>query len=163
GCGAGPRGEPDRRGAAAFARDRAATAALGAVDHVRAGRRAVRRGRRGDRCGRDRPLGRRASGRRRQHGDLPRGRHRRTARGGAGPIAGGPATARAIAWAGAVVFAALALLIALAAVRIGLDRPEREAAVLALLGASPGFSAIPSALAGALYGACAALVAALTL
>ena len=83
--------------------------------------------------------------------------------GGGDPVAGELATARAIAWAGAAVFAAIALLIALAAVRIGLDRPDREAAVLALLGASPGFTAIPSALAGALYGACAALLAALTL
>ncbi|HMG53520.1 MAG TPA: hypothetical protein VK601_08555, partial [Kofleriaceae bacterium] len=44
-----------------------------------------------------------------------------------------------------------------------LERPEREAAVLALLGAAPAFSALPGALAGALRGACAAVVAAIAL
>jgi cell division transport system permease protein len=83
--------------------------------------------------------------------------------GGGDPLAGPLATARGIAWTGAAVFAGLALVIALAAVRIGLERSGREARVLALLGASPGFTALPSALAGALYGACAALVAALAL
>jgi cell division transport system permease protein len=83
--------------------------------------------------------------------------------GGGDPLAGELATARTIAWAGAAVFAALALIIALAAVRIGLDRPEREAAVLSLLGASPTFVAIPSALAGAVHGVCAAGLSALAL
>jgi len=80
--------------------------------------------------------------------------------GGGDPLAAALATARGIAWAGASLFAALALVIALAALRIGLDRPRRETAVLALLGASPAFIALPSALAGALRGLCAALVAA---
>ena len=75
------------------------------------------------------------------------------------PLAPALATARAIAWPGAALVCALALIIALAVLRLGLPRAEREAAVLALLGASPGFTAIPSALAGALHGACAALVA----
>jgi len=72
-------------------------------------------------------------------------------------------TARTWAWTGASVFAALALIIILAAVRVRLDRPAREARVLALLGAPPGFIAIPTALAGALLGVIAALVAALAL
>jgi cell division transport system permease protein len=83
--------------------------------------------------------------------------------GGGDPLAGALATARRIAWPGAALFAALALVISLAAVRIGLERSGREAAVLALLGASPGFLAGPSALAGALHGVCGALVAALAL
>jgi cell division protein FtsX len=78
-------------------------------------------------------------------------------------IAGALQTARTVAWTGAAVFAALALVIVLAAVRVRLDRSPREAAVLALLGAPPGFIAIPTALAGALQGAVAALVAALAL
>jgi cell division protein FtsX len=79
------------------------------------------------------------------------------------PLAPALATARAIAWPGAALVCALALIIALAVLRLGLPRAEREAAVLSLLGASPGFTAIPSALAGALHGACAALVALLGL
>ncbi len=70
---------------------------------------------------------------------------------------------RAIAWTGAALFTGLALVIVLAAVRVRLDRSEREAAVLHLLGAPPGFVAIPSALAGALHGVVAALVAAVAL
>jgi cell division transport system permease protein len=80
--------------------------------------------------------------------------------GGGDPLAPALATARGIAWVGAALFAALALVIALAALHIGLERPRRETAVLALLGAPPAFIAIPSALAGAARGACAALVAA---
>lgn len=83
--------------------------------------------------------------------------------GGGDPLAGPLAAARRIAWIAAAVFAGLALVIALAAVRLGLERPEREAAVLALLGAPAGFSALPSAVAGALYGATAAAIAALAL
>jgi len=71
--------------------------------------------------------------------------------------------ARGIAWPGAAVLAALAAAIALAAVRLRCSRSRREAAVLQLLGASPGFVAIPSALAGALHGALAAVVAALAI
>ncbi|HEU4732447.1 MAG TPA: permease-like cell division protein FtsX [Kofleriaceae bacterium] len=71
--------------------------------------------------------------------------------------------ARAFAWPAAAVLAGIALVIALAAVRVRLDRSAREAAVLHLLGAPPGFAAIPSALAGALHGAVAAGIAALAL
>lgn len=78
-------------------------------------------------------------------------------------LAGALATARAVAWTATALFAGLALVIVLAAVRVRLDRSPREAAVLALLGAPPGFTAIPSALAGALQGAVAAVVAALAL
>jgi len=83
--------------------------------------------------------------------------------GGGDPLAPALAGARDVAWPAAAVVAALALVIALAVVRIGLARPEREARVLALLGASPGFTALPGALAGALHGAGAALVAAVAL
>jgi cell division protein FtsX len=78
-------------------------------------------------------------------------------------IAGALHTARGVAWAAAALFAGLALVIALAAVRVRLDRSPREAAVLQLLGAPPSFVAIPSALAGALQGAVAAVVAALAI
>jgi cell division protein FtsX len=78
-------------------------------------------------------------------------------------IAGWLRTARGVAWTAAALFAGLALVIALAAVRVRLDRSAREAAVLQLLGAPPGFVAIPSALAGALHGAVAGAVAALAL
>ena len=71
--------------------------------------------------------------------------------------------ARTAAWTGAALFAALALTIVLAAVRVGLARSPEDAAVLRLLGASPGFTAVPSAIAGAFAGAVAAAVAALAL
>ncbi len=73
------------------------------------------------------------------------------------------ATARTVAWTGAGLFAGLALIIVLAAVRVALVGSHREAAVLRLLGASPGFVAFPSALAGAALGILAAAVAALAL
>jgi len=72
-------------------------------------------------------------------------------------------TARGVGWTAAALLAGLALIIALAAVRVRLDRSAREATVLQLLGAPPGFVAIPSALAGALHGVLAALVAALAI
>jgi cell division protein FtsX len=83
--------------------------------------------------------------------------------GGGDPLAGPLATVRRIAWVGAAGFVGLALVLALVSVRLGMGRSGREAAVLALLGAPPGFTAFPSALAGALYGACAAGIAALGL
>jgi cell division protein FtsX len=79
------------------------------------------------------------------------------------PLAGVLHTAREVAWAGAALFAALAIVVALAAIRIRLDRPRREQRVLDLLGASPAFTALPSALAGALHGMIAAALAALAL
>jgi len=72
-------------------------------------------------------------------------------------------TARGFAWTCAAVFAGLALIIVLAAIRVGLERSVKEAAVLQLLGAPPGFVALPSALAGAVLGAVAAIVAAVAL
>jgi cell division protein FtsX len=83
--------------------------------------------------------------------------------GGDDRIAGALRTARDVAWTAAALLAGLALVIVLAAVRVRLDRSAREAAVLDLLGAPPGFAAIPSALAGALQGAVAAVVAALAI
>ncbi|MGN6107351.1 MAG: permease-like cell division protein FtsX [Kofleriaceae bacterium] len=69
---------------------------------------------------------------------------------------------RGLAWTGAALFAGLAL-IALAAIRVRLDRGRQELAVAQLLGAGPGFLVIPTALAGALSGALAALIATLAL
>lgn len=67
---------------------------------------------------------------------------------------------RLVAWGGAALFAGLALIIVLAAIRVRLDRTSNEIAVAQLLGAGPGFTVIPTALAGALQGAFAALLAA---
>ena len=66
---------------------------------------------------------------------------------------------RGVAWVGGALLAGLALIIVLAAIRVRLDRGAREQATLHLLGASPAFSIIPTALAGALQGALAALLA----
>jgi cell division protein FtsX len=70
-------------------------------------------------------------------------------------------TARALAWSGAALFAGLALIVVLAATRVRLDRGRQELAVMQLLGAGPGFIAVPTALAGALSGLAAAALAAL--
>jgi len=83
--------------------------------------------------------------------------------GGGDPLSRALGTARDLAWTGAALLAGLALVIAIAAVRVGLERDRREDAVLALLGASAGFTVVPSVLAGVLYGACAAVVAVLAL
>ncbi len=69
-------------------------------------------------------------------------------------------TIRLVAWGGAAMFAGLALIIVLAAIRVRLDRSRDEIAVAELLGAGPSFYVIPSALAGAMQGALAALLAA---
>ena len=69
-------------------------------------------------------------------------------------------TVRVVAWSGAALFAGLALIILLSAIRVRLDRSRHELAVAQLLGASPSFLIIPTALAGALQGAAAALLAA---
>ncbi|HET9621003.1 MAG TPA: permease-like cell division protein FtsX, partial [Kofleriaceae bacterium] len=71
------------------------------------------------------------------------------------PLAPVLRVARELAWLAAAVFAGLALVVVLAALRLRLDRSPREAAVLHLLGASPAFTAVPSALAGAWQGALA--------
>ena len=66
---------------------------------------------------------------------------------------------RYVAWGGAAMFAGLALIIVLASIRVRLDRTRNELAVAELLGASPTFFVIPSALAGAIHGAVAAVLA----
>jgi cell division transport system permease protein len=69
--------------------------------------------------------------------------------------------ARTLAWTGAALFAGLALIVVLAALRVSLDRGRQELAVARLLGAGPGFIVVPTALAGALSGLVAAGLAAL--
>lgn len=76
-------------------------------------------------------------------------------------ISGALVTVRAIAWSAAALFAGLALITVLAAVRVRLDRGRREIAVLELLGAGPSFLVVPTALAGAIQGAVAAVIATL--
>lgn len=66
---------------------------------------------------------------------------------------------RYVAWGGAAMFAGLALIIVLASIRVRLDRTRNELAVAELLGAGPTFFVIPTALAGAIHGAVAALLA----
>lgn len=82
---------------------------------------------------------------------------------GAERLAGTLRTVRLVAWTGAALLAGLALVIVLAFVRVRLDRADRELTVMHLLGASASFIAVPTALAGALQGAIAALLAALAL
>lgn len=78
-------------------------------------------------------------------------------------IASALGSVRKLGWTGAALFAGLALIVVLAAIRVRLDRSPRELAVARLLGASPAFTIVPTALAGALSGAAAAVVAALAL
>jgi cell division protein FtsX len=75
-------------------------------------------------------------------------------------VAGTLGTVRLVAWSVAAFLAGLALLVALSAIRVCFERGEREIAVAHLLGASPFFLVVPTALAGALHGALAALLAA---
>ncbi|HEX4452608.1 MAG TPA: permease-like cell division protein FtsX [Kofleriaceae bacterium] len=72
-------------------------------------------------------------------------------------------TAQDVAWGAAGVLGALAIIVVLASLRIRLQRERREREVYDLLGASPAFSIAPTALAGALHGAAAAVLAALAL
>ena len=67
------------------------------------------------------------------------------------------ATVRKVAWTGAALFGALALLVALSLIRVRFEREERELAVAHLLGASPTFLFVPTTFAGAVSGAFAAL------
>jgi cell division protein FtsX len=78
-------------------------------------------------------------------------------------VAGTLRVVRLVAWTGAALLAALALLVVLATIRVRLVRDDREAAVLRLLGAGPAFTIVPTALAGALQGALAAVLAAVAL
>jgi cell division protein FtsX len=73
------------------------------------------------------------------------------------------ATAHDVAWGAAGVLGALAIVVVVASLRIRLQRERREREVYDLLGASPAFSIVPTALAGALHGAAAAVLAALAL
>ncbi len=70
------------------------------------------------------------------------------------------AAVRAIAWIGAAVLSGLAVILVLAQIRVRLERDRREQRVLHLLGASPAFSLVPTALAGALLGLLSSLLAA---
>ncbi len=79
--------------------------------------------------------------------------------GGSERLASTLGTLRNVAWLGAALFAALALLVALATIRMRFERDERELAVAHLLGASPTFLFVPTAFAGAVHGAIAALLA----
>lgn len=79
--------------------------------------------------------------------------------GGDDRVAAALHTVRAVAWSGAALLVGLAFMILLAAIRVRLDRSQGELAVAHLLGAGPGFVGVPTALAGALSGAAAALLA----
>ena len=83
--------------------------------------------------------------------------------GGSERVASSLAVVRTVAWTGAVLLSVLALIVVLATTRGRLERSEREHAVMDLLGASPAFIGVPTALAGALQGAFAALLAATAL
>ena len=82
---------------------------------------------------------------------------------GVAPRAGPPDTFRTVVWTAAALLAGLALVVVLAALRVRLERDRQERRVLDLLGAHPTFTVIPTALAGALQGAIAALLAAAAL
>jgi len=82
---------------------------------------------------------------------------------GADRVAGTLRTVRIVAWAGAALLAGLCMIVVLAFLRVRLDRAEHELTVMHLLGASPWFIMLPTALAGALQGAAAALLATLAL
>ena len=73
------------------------------------------------------------------------------------------ATAHELAWAAAALLGLFATVVVTAALRLRLERDRRELEVYELLGASPAFSAMPTAIAGALHGAAAAVLAALGL
>jgi cell division protein FtsX len=83
--------------------------------------------------------------------------------GGPDRAAGVVATVRIAAWIGAALFGGLGLLVVLAALRLRLERGRQERAVTRLLGASPAFTFVPTALAGALHGIIAALLAMIAL
>lgn len=78
----------------------------------------------------------------------------------AGTDRNGLGVVRLVAWTGAALLAGLALIIVLAAIRVRLDGGKRELAIVHLLGAGPSFIVVPTALAGTLQGALAALLAA---
>lgn len=69
-------------------------------------------------------------------------------------------TVRTVVWTGGALLAGLALIIALATVRLRLDRDPEEQRVAHMLGAGPAFLLGPTLLAGVIVGALAALLAA---
>lgn len=79
--------------------------------------------------------------------------------GGSEHVASSLSVIRLVAWTGAALLSALALVIVLAATRVRMERGVREREVMHLLGASPLFMAVPTALAGMLQGAVAAVLA----
>jgi cell division transport system permease protein len=83
--------------------------------------------------------------------------------GGSEKVASSLSVIRLVAWTGAALLSALALVIVLAMTRVHAERDVRERQVMHLLGASPLFMAVPTAIAGMLQGALAALLAAVTL
>jgi len=76
-------------------------------------------------------------------------------------VTGAIGTVRTVVWTGAALLALLALAVVIATLRVRLERDRQEHRVLHLLGASPAFSAVPTALAGAMVGAAAAALAAI--
>jgi cell division protein FtsX len=74
-------------------------------------------------------------------------------------LAGTLAGVRALAWWVVAGLAGLAIVAVLVTTRLQLDRERRELAVAELLGAGPSFVVIPTAIAGALHGVVAALLA----
>ena len=70
-----------------------------------------------------------------------------------------PSLLRSCAWTVAALFAGLALITALASIRVRLDASRSEYRVVEMLGGGPSFLVIPTALAGALQGLFAAVLA----
>jgi cell division transport system permease protein len=68
-------------------------------------------------------------------------------------------TVRTVVWTGAALLAGLALMIALATIRLRLDRDPEEQRISHMLGAGPSFLMMPSIVAGMMIGAIAALFA----
>lgn len=68
-------------------------------------------------------------------------------------------TVRTVVWTGAALLAGLALIIALATIRLRLDRDPEEQRVAHMLGAGPTFLLMPSIIAGVIIGALAAAIA----
>jgi cell division protein FtsX len=62
-------------------------------------------------------------------------------------------------WTGAALLAGLALIMALATIRLRLDRDPDEQRISHMLGAGPSFLVMPSIVAGMILGAIAALIA----
>ena len=78
-------------------------------------------------------------------------------------VAGVLSSVRRIAWIGAALFAGLALIVTLASIRVRLDPRGQEMRVVHLLGGSAAFVIVPRAIAGALSGVVAAVLAVLAL